>query len=270
MLSSYLQHSRCYLDLDSAKLLATARVSSRLDNCNSLLYGIAVTDLTKLQHVQNQLARGVAKSHLFTCSVSLFHSPHWLPVNFRVLFKITLLTCKTIRENCSLIFTPCLLHHSDPVHSHQRKELVCRCIGSRPTQVQEHFTLVPLLFGTTCRCLSVQPFQLLPSRNIWKHISLIWPPPPPIDTSTPDGLLMLWSCSIDLALEHWFGCHATDPGFAGDISTTEIWLIDWLKTRLWMTFAILPVLELTCHTSSKYQNKFCSWWQRDESTSSGS
>ena len=45
-----------HLDLDSAKLLATALVSSRLDYCNSLLYGIADIDLTRLQHVQNQLA----------------------------------------------------------------------------------------------------------------------------------------------------------------------------------------------------------------------
>ena len=36
---------------------------------------------------------------------------------------------------------------------------------------------MPRLFGTTSRCLSVQPVQLLPSRNIWRHISLIWPFP---------------------------------------------------------------------------------------------
>ena len=43
---------RHYLELDGAKLLATALVSSRLD-CNSLLHGIVDTDLTKLQHIQN-------------------------------------------------------------------------------------------------------------------------------------------------------------------------------------------------------------------------
>ena len=41
------------LDLDIAKLLATALVSSRLDYCNSLLHGIADIDLTRLQRVQN-------------------------------------------------------------------------------------------------------------------------------------------------------------------------------------------------------------------------
>ena len=42
-----LQRIRCHLDLDSAKLLANALGSSRLDYCNSLLSGIAETDLTK-------------------------------------------------------------------------------------------------------------------------------------------------------------------------------------------------------------------------------
>ena len=43
-----LRHIRRHLDLDGAKLLATALVSSRLDYCNSLLYGIADIDLTRL------------------------------------------------------------------------------------------------------------------------------------------------------------------------------------------------------------------------------
>ena len=48
-----LQLIRRHLDLDSAKLLATAFVSSRLDYCNSLLYGIVDIDLTRLQRVQS-------------------------------------------------------------------------------------------------------------------------------------------------------------------------------------------------------------------------
>ena len=93
-----LRRIRRHLDLDRAKLLSTALVSSRLDYCNSLLYGIADIDLTKLQRVQNQLARLVTKSPPFTCSFPLLRSLHWLPVRFRILFKINLLTYKTLRE----------------------------------------------------------------------------------------------------------------------------------------------------------------------------
>ena len=58
-----LRRIRRHLDLDSAKLLANALVSSRL------LSGIAKTDLTKLQRVLNRLARVVTKSPPFTRSV---------------------------------------------------------------------------------------------------------------------------------------------------------------------------------------------------------
>ena len=103
-----LQRIRRHLDLDSAKLLANALVSSRFDYCNSLLSGIADTDLTKLQRVLNRLAHVVTKSPPFTCSVPLLHSLHWLPVKYRVHFKICLLTYKALHEEqpvylCSLI-----------------------------------------------------------------------------------------------------------------------------------------------------------------------
>ena len=81
----------CYLDVDSAKLLATVLVSSCLDYCISVLYGITDTDLTKLQR-QNQLARLVKKSPPFTHSVPLLCSLQGLPVRFEILFKIDLLT----------------------------------------------------------------------------------------------------------------------------------------------------------------------------------
>ena len=44
-----LRRIRRHLDLHSGKLLATFLVSSLLDYCNSLLYGIADIDLIKLQ-----------------------------------------------------------------------------------------------------------------------------------------------------------------------------------------------------------------------------
>ena len=74
-------------------------MSSRLDYCNSLLYGIVDTDLTKLQRVvQSRLPRVVTKSPPLTRSVPLMHFLHWLPVKFIILFKISLLTYKTLHD----------------------------------------------------------------------------------------------------------------------------------------------------------------------------
>ena len=80
---------------NSAKLLATVLVSSRLDYSNSPLYGVANIDLTRLQHVQNRLARLVTTFLPLTGSVPPFC---WLPVKFRIFFKINFLTHKTLRE----------------------------------------------------------------------------------------------------------------------------------------------------------------------------
>ena len=131
-------------------------------------------------------------------------------------------------KNSLLIFTPWLLRHFHPVHWDQTKELACRSLESRPSQVQELFTLVAWLFGTICRCLSVQPFQLLPSRNTSRHISLTWPflhkhhhDRWPVD--------VIWwrKCFINFAVEHWLVCRSTEPGFTGEIGAVEIWLIDY-------------------------------------------
>ena len=92
-----LRRIRHHLDLNSAKLLATALVSSHLHYYNSLLCGIADIDLTRL-HVQNQLARLMTKSDPLTRSIPLLRSLHWLPARFRIRFKINLLTYKTLRK----------------------------------------------------------------------------------------------------------------------------------------------------------------------------
>ena len=111
-----LRRVRRHLDLDSAKLLATALVSSSLDYCNSHLYGFADIDLTRLQLVQNQLASLVTKSPPFTRSIPLLRSLHWLPVKFRILFKINLLTYKTLREK-QLVYLHSMLAASIPSRS---------------------------------------------------------------------------------------------------------------------------------------------------------
>ena len=86
--------------------------------------------------------------------------------------------------------------------------IICQSLGSRPILVLELFTLVPRLFGTTSRCLSIQPVQLLPSRNIWRHISLIWPfphryhhSPWPVDVTELFPRFCCWT--LIWLLRHW-------------------------------------------------------------------
>ena len=83
-----LRRIRRFLSLSVAKTIATALVSSRLDYCNSLLYNTANKDIAKLQRVQNCLARVVTRSPRFSRSVPLLKSLHWLPVQYRIIFKM--------------------------------------------------------------------------------------------------------------------------------------------------------------------------------------
>ena len=105
-----LRRIRRHLDLDSAKLLANALVSSRFDYRNSFLSGIVETDLTKLQLVLNRLARVLTKSPPSTRSVPLLPSFHWLPVKYRVHLKIFFLTYKALHEE-----RPVYLHSLMPL-----------------------------------------------------------------------------------------------------------------------------------------------------------
>ena len=52
---------RKFVSVESTKLLVHALVTSRIDYCNSLLYGLPQTQLSKLQRVQNTAARLICK-----------------------------------------------------------------------------------------------------------------------------------------------------------------------------------------------------------------
>ena len=56
---------------------------------------------------------------------------------------------------------------------------------------------------------------------------------------------MLWNCFLDFAVEHWFGCCATEPGFARDIGAMEVWLIDCLIDWLIIWSPFSPMQEYT-------------------------
>ena len=88
------------LFLDLAKQIAVALSSSKLAYCKSLFHNMPEKDIARLQRVQNYLARVVTwKAPRFSRSVPILKQLHWLPVKFRIHFKICAITFRTLKEN---------------------------------------------------------------------------------------------------------------------------------------------------------------------------
>jgi hypothetical protein len=99
--SSYMQlrnigRIRRYLTDDAAATLIHSLVISKLDNLNSLLVGLPDNVIQKLQLIQNQAAKIVSRNKKFDHVTPILIKLHWLPVQFRIQYKVLLLTHKCI------------------------------------------------------------------------------------------------------------------------------------------------------------------------------
>ena len=86
---------RSYLTISTCQQLMTSLVLSKLDYCNSILAGVSDTNLRKLQVVQNYAARVVCRKNRYQSAKDCLKSLHWLPIKFRIVYKIL-----TLVHNC--------------------------------------------------------------------------------------------------------------------------------------------------------------------------
>ena len=85
-----------FLSSEDGKSIVQEIVMSRIDYCNSLLYGVAATNLSKLQRVQNAADWLVCSLWRHQHVTSSFICLHWLLIKFRINFKIAMLCFKCI------------------------------------------------------------------------------------------------------------------------------------------------------------------------------
>ena len=87
---------RIFLSFEDRKSIVQAIVMSRIAHCNSLLYGVAATNLRKLQLVQNAAVRLVCSLPRHEHVTWTFIRLHWLPIKFKINFKNAMLCFKCI------------------------------------------------------------------------------------------------------------------------------------------------------------------------------
>ena len=87
---------RKYLSKPQAEALTHAFISSKLDSCNSLLYGLPEFQLSKIQRIQNTAARIVARVKKRDHITPILYNLHWLPITQRIKYKILLITYKCL------------------------------------------------------------------------------------------------------------------------------------------------------------------------------
>ena len=89
---------RPFLTQQDAEKLVLAFITSRLDNalhCNALFTGLP-KNIKKLELIQNSAARLLTETKKREHITPVLAKLHWLPVSYRIDFKVMLITYKAL------------------------------------------------------------------------------------------------------------------------------------------------------------------------------
>ena len=92
-----IRHIRKYLTSECTEKLIHAFITSRLDYCNSLLYGVPDHHMQKLQRDMNASMRLIFWAPKHCHITSLPQQLYWLPIRLRIEFKILFTTFKVLQ-----------------------------------------------------------------------------------------------------------------------------------------------------------------------------
>ena len=120
---------RRFLTSTATATLVSAFVLSRIDYCNSLLFGSTHDVTSHLQWIQNYAARVILRLPMSSSITIHLKSLHWLPVKVRSTYKIACL-CYHCHSSTLLVFNQslvCSLLHLSVMHC--RYSISHRCVA---------------------------------------------------------------------------------------------------------------------------------------------
>ena len=114
-----LRHIRPLITRDATNTIACSIVCSWLDYCNIILYGVSDYNISRLQRVQNALARTVCATSYRSSATDLRRSLHRLPVQQRIAYKIAMTTFKARHHKQPAYLSQLIIdyHPSRPLRS---------------------------------------------------------------------------------------------------------------------------------------------------------
>ena len=89
-------HISKFVSESCLKTLAASFILSRLDYCNALYINLPQYQIKKLQKLQNFAAKVVLNKSIFEHVTPCLIELHWLPVAFRIKYKIAVLSFKCV------------------------------------------------------------------------------------------------------------------------------------------------------------------------------
>ena len=167
---------RKYISKSTTEILIHSFVSSKLDFCNSLLFGAQKRDIVKLQSVQNAAGRIIADLKKRDHITETLRGLHWLPVEEKIVLKINLITFKTLNGSGPRYLEDILkfYHQSRTLRSSRDHLRLEEPNFNMKTYGQRAFSVAaPRLYGTSSPLKFERVLRMLIFLNLsWKRFFL--------------------------------------------------------------------------------------------------